>query len=439
MATTSLSAFTQCCGYLIASVGPLGFGVLFDVSGGWTVPLLALCGVVVVQAVAGCLAVRPRYVEDELRLPRRVSWGVQAVGSGRWVRSVGSGRWGQGRWGQVGGFRSVGSGRLDQVADSGRRIKNPGSGAVSRAVASAARPSPRPVSPSPSVVVPATETGARRPRTAQPPPRRGAAPAAGELAMTCTDALTTVNPAARSRCSTSVSSVAPDAAAHRGSDVRRPRRDRRARRRRAGHRRARGRRRRRRSDPSSRRPRGTAARRPSTSGRPRSGARRSRCRSAAPTGHRHRCGFCGHQPLRFLQVGRCGDLEGRAVAGYTGHGDAERLDQPGVVGDGRLDAARTAPAPGSAGAPVSAAAPGSAAAPVAAAQGSAAAPGSAGPDCRLVRAPQHRRLEALRGLHDPECVGRSDRRVIRPPRRLGSCRRPAGPAPPRMHRCEQPR
>jgi CP family cyanate transporter-like MFS transporter len=66
MATTSLSAFTQCVGYLIASVGPFGFGVLYGLTGGWTVPLLALCGVVVVQAFAGCLAVRPRYVEDEL-------------------------------------------------------------------------------------------------------------------------------------------------------------------------------------------------------------------------------------------------------------------------------------------------------------------------------------------------------------------------------------
>ncbi len=66
LATTSLSAFTQCTGYLIASVGPVGFGVLFDLTGGWTVPLIALCGVVLVQGAAGCLAVRPRYVEDEL-------------------------------------------------------------------------------------------------------------------------------------------------------------------------------------------------------------------------------------------------------------------------------------------------------------------------------------------------------------------------------------
>jgi CP family cyanate transporter-like MFS transporter len=66
LATTSLSAFTQCCGYLIASMGPLGFGLLYDLSGDWTVPLLAMCFVVLIQAIAGCLAVRPRFVEDEL-------------------------------------------------------------------------------------------------------------------------------------------------------------------------------------------------------------------------------------------------------------------------------------------------------------------------------------------------------------------------------------
>lgn len=66
LATTSLSAFTQCTGYLIASAGPLGFGLLYDLSGGWDVPLLALGAVVLIQIGAGVLAVRPRYVEDEL-------------------------------------------------------------------------------------------------------------------------------------------------------------------------------------------------------------------------------------------------------------------------------------------------------------------------------------------------------------------------------------
>ena len=66
LATTSLSAFTQCAGYLFASVGPLGFGLLFDLSGNWDVPLIALSVVVLVQIGAGLVAVRPRYVEDEL-------------------------------------------------------------------------------------------------------------------------------------------------------------------------------------------------------------------------------------------------------------------------------------------------------------------------------------------------------------------------------------
>lgn len=66
LATTSLSAFTQCAGYLFASMGPLGFGLLFDLSGTWDVPLIALSVVVLIQMVAGLVAVRPRYVEDEL-------------------------------------------------------------------------------------------------------------------------------------------------------------------------------------------------------------------------------------------------------------------------------------------------------------------------------------------------------------------------------------
>ncbi len=70
LATTSLSAFTQCVGYLIASVGPLGFGLLFDLSGTWDVPLLAVSAVVLIQMTAGLFAVRPRHVEDELPAPR---------------------------------------------------------------------------------------------------------------------------------------------------------------------------------------------------------------------------------------------------------------------------------------------------------------------------------------------------------------------------------
>lgn len=60
--TATLSGMVQGFGYLLAGAGPLLFGLLHDVSGGWTVPwIMALC-VYAVQMVAGALAGRHRYV-----------------------------------------------------------------------------------------------------------------------------------------------------------------------------------------------------------------------------------------------------------------------------------------------------------------------------------------------------------------------------------------
>ena len=47
---------------LIAGTGPFLFGLLLDVTGGWTVPFTVLIGVLLVQMVVGALAGRPRYV-----------------------------------------------------------------------------------------------------------------------------------------------------------------------------------------------------------------------------------------------------------------------------------------------------------------------------------------------------------------------------------------
>lgn len=58
--TSRLSAMAQSLGYLIASAGPLLFGVLHELTGAWTSSLGALLGVLAVQAVAGVLAGRPR-------------------------------------------------------------------------------------------------------------------------------------------------------------------------------------------------------------------------------------------------------------------------------------------------------------------------------------------------------------------------------------------
>jgi CP family cyanate transporter-like MFS transporter len=64
--TAALSGFAQSIGYLIAGIGPFGIGQLNDLSGGWTVPLIALLVVTVPQLLLGLAVSRPAYVEDEL-------------------------------------------------------------------------------------------------------------------------------------------------------------------------------------------------------------------------------------------------------------------------------------------------------------------------------------------------------------------------------------
>ena len=65
--TAALSAFVQSIGYILAGTGPLLFGVLNDVSGGWAPSLALLYVAMAVAAVAGWLAITPRFVDDEMR------------------------------------------------------------------------------------------------------------------------------------------------------------------------------------------------------------------------------------------------------------------------------------------------------------------------------------------------------------------------------------
>ncbi|RBM20000.1 MFS transporter [Prauserella sp. PE36] len=60
--TAKLSGMAQGLGYLLAALGPFLFGLLRDVTGGWTVPCAMLLCVLVGQLVFGYLAGRPRYV-----------------------------------------------------------------------------------------------------------------------------------------------------------------------------------------------------------------------------------------------------------------------------------------------------------------------------------------------------------------------------------------
>lgn len=60
--TARLSAMAQGVGYLIAGLGPFLFGLLHDVSSGWTVPWIMLLVVYALQIVVGALAGRDRVV-----------------------------------------------------------------------------------------------------------------------------------------------------------------------------------------------------------------------------------------------------------------------------------------------------------------------------------------------------------------------------------------
>jgi CP family cyanate transporter-like MFS transporter len=64
--TAALSGFTQSVGYLLAAAGPFGVGVLYEATGGWTVPLLTLTGASLVLAALCPLVARPSYLEDQL-------------------------------------------------------------------------------------------------------------------------------------------------------------------------------------------------------------------------------------------------------------------------------------------------------------------------------------------------------------------------------------
>ena len=61
----ALSGFVQSAGYLVVAIGPLAVGVLHDLTGGWTWPLIVLLASAVPAAIAGLVVARPRFLEDE--------------------------------------------------------------------------------------------------------------------------------------------------------------------------------------------------------------------------------------------------------------------------------------------------------------------------------------------------------------------------------------
>lgn len=64
--TGALSGFTQGMGYLMAGTGPLLTGILHDITGQWTAPLVFLLALAALMGIGGTYIVRPRTVEDDL-------------------------------------------------------------------------------------------------------------------------------------------------------------------------------------------------------------------------------------------------------------------------------------------------------------------------------------------------------------------------------------
>lgn len=62
--TAALSGMAQCFGYIMAAIGPVTMGKLFDVTGSWYPPLAFLFAMLVVNVIASQLAARERYLFD---------------------------------------------------------------------------------------------------------------------------------------------------------------------------------------------------------------------------------------------------------------------------------------------------------------------------------------------------------------------------------------
>lgn len=70
--TAALSGSTQSAGYLLAAAGPFTVGLLYEATGGWTVPLMLMIALVVPMALLAAYVGRPCYVEDQLPDPAAV-------------------------------------------------------------------------------------------------------------------------------------------------------------------------------------------------------------------------------------------------------------------------------------------------------------------------------------------------------------------------------
>jgi CP family cyanate transporter-like MFS transporter len=67
--TTALSTLAQSIGYLLATAGPFGTGLLYGATGSWTLPVALLLGLAAVQVVVAHLISRTPIAGRKGRTP----------------------------------------------------------------------------------------------------------------------------------------------------------------------------------------------------------------------------------------------------------------------------------------------------------------------------------------------------------------------------------
>jgi len=68
--SVALSGFVQSVGYTLGALGPLSVGLLHELTGGWTAPLIFLICTALAVTVAGAVIARPHLLEDDLERHR---------------------------------------------------------------------------------------------------------------------------------------------------------------------------------------------------------------------------------------------------------------------------------------------------------------------------------------------------------------------------------
>lgn len=91
--TVALSGFAQGIAYALGALGPLLVGLLHDVSGTWTLPLLFLIAIALLAIVPAITLARPGLVEDEARPVAQTARIIHAENvSEGWSRALSEGQ-----------------------------------------------------------------------------------------------------------------------------------------------------------------------------------------------------------------------------------------------------------------------------------------------------------------------------------------------------------